>query len=103
MPYCKILKNSFNYCWWAPAYSNSIRTGATIPDDILTQLWNAADATPVGAIKLKKLDADTRCVRRIHVYEELFARAKELATDPQFDLVFVHFPIPHPPGFYRAD
>jgi hypothetical protein len=103
IPYCRILKNSFNYCWWAPAYSNSIRTGATIPDDILTQLWNAADATPVGAITLKKIDANARCVHRIHVYEELFARAKQLATNPQFDLVFVHFPIPHPPGFYRAD
>ena len=103
IPYCKILKNSFNYCWWAPAYSNSIRTGATIPDDILTQLWNAADATPVGAIALKKIDHDALCAHRIHVYEESLVQAEQLATNPQFDLVFVHFSIPHPPGFFRSD
>ncbi len=103
IPYCRILKNSFNYCWWAQAYSNSIRTGATIPDDILTQLWNAADATPVGAIALKQIDETALCNHRIRVYEESIARAKQLAINPQFDLVFVHFPIPHPPGFYRAD
>jgi Sulfatase len=103
IPYCRILKNSFNYCWWAPAYSNSIRTGATIPDDILTQLWNAADATPVGAIALKKIDKNALCTHRIHVYEDSLTRAEQLATNPRFDLVFVHFSIPHPPGFYRAD
>jgi hypothetical protein len=103
MPYCRILKNGFNYCWWTPAYSNSLRTGATIPDDILTQLWNAADATPVGAIALKQVDATARCNHRIHVYEDILSRAERLAGAPQFDLVFVHFPIPHPPGFYRAD
>jgi hypothetical protein len=103
IPYCRILKNSFNYCWWAPAYSNSIRTGATIPDDILTQLWNAADATPVGAIALKKIDKNALCTHRIHVYEDTLTRAEQLATNPRFDLVFVHFSIPHPPGFYRAD
>jgi hypothetical protein len=99
MPYCRILKNSFNYCWWAQSYSNSIRTGATISDDILTQLWNAADAMPLGEMALRKVDKDARCEHRIAVYEQLMAHAKALATNPQFDLVFVHFPLPHPPGF----
>ena len=103
IPYCRILKNSLNYCWWAPAYSNSLKTGATIPDDILTQLWNAADAAPLGAQVLQQVDKIARCEYRVGVYEEIIARAKKLSTDPQFNLVFVHFPIPHPPGFYRAD
>jgi Sulfatase len=102
IPYCRILQNSFNYCWWAPAYSNSIRTGVTIPDDILTQLWNAADATPFGSIALKQVDKVAHCNHRVRVYQELLKHAEQVATDPKFGLVFIHFPIPHPPGFYRA-
>jgi Sulfatase len=102
IPYCRILKNSFNYCWWSPAYSNSIRTGATIPDDILTQLWNASDATPFGSIALKQLDKVAQCNHRVLVYQELLKHAEQVAADPKYSLVYVHFPIPHPPGFYRA-
>jgi hypothetical protein len=101
IPYCRILKNSFNYCWWGPAYSNSIRTGATIPDDILTQLWNASDATPFGSFALKRIDKVAHCNHRIHIYEELLKRAEQVAADPRYGLVYVHFSIPHPPGFYR--
>jgi hypothetical protein len=103
IPYCRILKDSLNYCWWAPAYTNSLKTGATIPDDILTQLWNAADAAPLGAQALEKVDKVARCEHRIEVYEDIISRAKKLSADSRYDLVFVHFPIPHPPGFYRAD
>jgi hypothetical protein len=103
IPYCRILKDSLNYCWWEPAYTNSLKTGATIPDDILTQLWNAADAAPLGAQALEKVDKVARCEHRIRVYEDIVDRAKKLSGDSRYDLVFVHFPIPHPPGFYRAD
>ncbi len=103
IPYCRILKDSLNYCWWAPAYSNSLKTGATIPDDILTQLWNAADAAPLGTQALKKIDKVARCAHRVGVYGDILDRAKKLSSDPRYDLVFIHFPIPHPPGFYRAD
>lgn len=103
IPYCRILKNSLNYCWWTPAYSNSLKTGATIPDDIMTQLWNAADAAPWGARALKQIDKTARCEHRVGVFEDILERAKKLSGDPRYDLVFIHFPIPHPPGFYRAD
>ena len=103
IPYCRILKNSFNYCWWAPVYSNSIRTGTTIGDDLLTQLWNAADAMPFGATALSDIDRTSRCEHRITVYEQSLIHAKALASNLQFDLVYLHFPVPHPPGFYRAD
>ena len=103
IPYCRILKNSLNYCWWTPAYSNSLKTGATIPDDILTQLWNAADAAPLGAQALTQIDKTARCEHRIGVFEDIIDRAKKLSGDPRYNLVFIHFPIPHPPGFYRAD
>jgi type I phosphodiesterase/nucleotide pyrophosphatase len=103
IPYCRILKESLNYCWWEPAYSNSLKTGATIPDDILTQLWNAADAAPLGTQALKEVDKVARCEHRVAVYGDIIDRAKKLSGDPRYDLVFIHFPIPHPPGFYRAD
>ncbi len=102
LPYCRMLKNSFSSCFWYPMYGDSLKTGATIPDDILTQLWNAADAVPLGQALLKNIDKTAHCEHRITAYEDILAHARRQAVDPSVDLVFVHFPIPHPPGFYNA-
>ena len=102
LPYCRMLRNSFNSCFWEPMYSNSLKTGATIPDNILTQLWNAADTVPMGTFLLRNIDRTARCQHRVAVYKDILAHARQQARDPSVDLLFVHFPIPHPPGFFNA-
>lgn len=44
----------------------------------------------------------TGATQRWHIetWKTVDARATEIVADPRFDLVFVHYPLPHPPGIW---
>jgi len=41
--------------------------------------------------------------RRIERYEFVIHNGSEMAADPKLDLVYLHFPFPHPPGVYDRE
>lgn len=48
------------------------------------------------------LDAELRQFRKNHLrsYQKILDAARKVVANPDLDLVYIHWPIPHPPGIY---
>jgi hypothetical protein len=96
-PYCRILAPVLNDCIWEPndpllleAYgaseNRSVLANAAIhPDAVLARLTSST-APPVNA--------------HLQQYRNVMGRTHALIEDSQIQLVFLHLPVPHPPGIY---
>jgi hypothetical protein len=96
-PYCHILRDVLDSCYWQTA-------------DTLT--WRVSDRQPgiFGAISLpfdqlvSSFNAsDVRLLAQGHIqeYEELSHAADALIKNKSIRFVFLHLPVPHPPGIYN--
>jgi hypothetical protein len=103
LPYCRLLGGDVDYCWWGSIYGYTNRSGQTVRTNLMDQAWTAADTAPLMDLLLERVDTLEQCLQSIDAYQDILSRAEQLAANPSFDLVFVHFPVPHPPGFFRRD
>jgi hypothetical protein len=93
-PYCRILAGTLNYCFWA---GNGQWNGTT-PDQ--TALANAM--TPVTEMVRGLLQKPGFAQEERHAADlaALMPQADALIRDQSIGLVFIHLPVPHPPGIY---
>jgi hypothetical protein len=89
LPYCSILADELNACFWEPCVTCGRRVGtfgATLSDSMVSQLSELAP----------------RHGPRHHVrsYSRIRTQALELAGDRRYQFVFLHFPVPHDPWIY---
>ena len=103
LPYCRLLGGDVDYCWWGSIYGYTGRSGQTVQTNLMDHAWTAADTAPFMDLLLERVDTLEQCIQSIDAYQDILSRAEQLAANPSFDLVFVHFPVPHPPGFFRRD
>jgi hypothetical protein len=107
-PYCRVLAHSLTACTWQ-AHRRSPDLG--FAGSLTFHFTTTASAIPLvrGLKPWDRLQA--RFPSRLSSGEEgapftryrsTLARALALATDPSFDLVLVHWPIPHGPGIFDA-
>ena len=109
LPYCRMITDSLTSCSWQQYYVDRVMT---VPDcmvaqiqNVVARLQNAMEVTPFGKLGLTRrimTQGDPRLTREKHLdaYLTILHDAKKAATDPDLDLVLVHWPIPHPPGIY---
>jgi hypothetical protein len=93
-PYCRILAGTLNYCFWRMGDGQS---DGAFPDH--SALQNAA--VPLVE-ELRGLQHKPNFAQLKHA-EDLTAimpQAEALLRDQSIDFVFIHLPIPHPPGIY---
>jgi Sulfatase len=99
IPYCSLIGGSLDECTW-------IDTDAVTLDEAFSkQIWDLACTIPIVSkiivargLEIKK-HADRRRVMESYL-RTLDATTRAIA-DPNFGLVFVHWPVPHPPGIYN--
>jgi hypothetical protein len=96
-PYCHILASVLDVCYWEPshdlqmeAYGASeersvLANAAILPNRLLARLTRRAGASE---------NIQTR------EYRSVMGRASELIENSQVRFVFLHLPVPHPPGIY---
>jgi hypothetical protein len=96
-PYCRILAPVLNVCIWrsddpfllepfgASEDKSALANAAVLPYAVLARLSNSG-ATPENA--------------HLEDYGKVMARAHALIDDNQVRFVFLHLPVPHPPGIY---
>jgi len=89
-PYCAILSGTFQKCYWTFRENTS---GPMLADSSTRQNMVAA---VVNYDRLEELGAG---ISRSED-ETLFAKADELLRDDAMDFIFLHFPLPHPPGVW---
>jgi Sulfatase len=89
-PYCRILPNTLDYCYWTTEETNGIfSTDRSV-------LSNAA------APFLSKLGPTSTTVEEKHQASilALMEKAQALIANEKIQFLFIHLPIPHPPGIY---
>ena len=108
-PYCRVIGNSLTQCSWE---ATSL---LFLPNTDLTHLITSSEKISVaegmrrvfGSVLVPAmfrlfLPKNPRIWREhlIKEFQSIHQRSLEMATDSNLDLVFVHYPIPHPPGVY---
>jgi hypothetical protein len=90
-PYCRILPNTLDYCYWTTeetngifSTENSVLENATAP---LLSKFGRLKSTPVEEKHRASLAA-------------LMQQAQALIANQNIRFAFIHLPIPHPPGIY---
>jgi hypothetical protein len=89
-PYCSILSGTFQKCQWSDREdpSGPMITAATVRQNMI-----------LGAVdQLRTVEGDLSSYITQSEDETLFRRADELLQDESLDFVFIHIPLPHPPG-----
>jgi hypothetical protein len=93
-PYCRILAGTLNYCFWRMGDGQS---DGALPEQ--SALQNALVPVVEG---LRGLELKPSLAQAKHA-EDLAAvmpQAEALLRDQSIGFVFIHLPIPHPPGLY---
>jgi arylsulfatase A-like enzyme len=95
-PYCSMLAPYLDDCYWN--YQAHMPAVFVIGD----RFWrNFADAWLRYWIAVNHGQRERSLVYQAKVYENLTGRANRLLAQNQPDFVFLHLPVPHPPGFYN--
>lgn len=107
LPYCRMIGDSLTTCSWQ-MLQHWDDQGKTVSNFMLKQIKPLIGRIPfAGSLGLtRKLMTDGHArlalAREKHMgaYLTIFEDAKKVATNPDLDLILVHWPVPHPPGIY---
>jgi hypothetical protein len=96
-PYCRVLASFLNSCYWIPGSILPMEQyGASQNRSVLV---NAA-AAPRQLWAVLTGRAKTPVDQHLDAYRSLMSHAQELIGNNQIQFLFIHFPVPHPPGIY---
>ncbi len=101
-PYCRIFGPVLDTCSWRPGIHALLpieEMGASEDNSALTNALVVPRAL-LSPSRLRESHKTTLLRRNILDYREVMRRAKELIGDREIDFVFLHLPVPHPPGIY---
>jgi hypothetical protein len=109
LPYCRVINASLSSCHWEPSGRAEISLKGP---GLLARAWSHLKTRPFAlrfltstrGFRSPLFDADARREGRrtqIAEYEEIQKRALALAADVRYQLVLVHWPIPHLFGIYN--
>lgn len=108
-PYCRILPDVLNSCYWTDAYtiSNGLDSDGSFRSNLIASADSLVHAPTVRHLLLRMLHVpesfgDTS-LGKAHVddFLHLRAAADKVLLDPSAGFTFIHMPIPHPYGIYN--
>jgi hypothetical protein len=93
-PYCRILAGTLNYCFWRMGDGQS---DGAFPDHSALQNAVAPLVEEVRGLEHKPGFAQLKHAEDLAA---IMPQAEALLRDQSIGFVFIHLPIPHPPGIY---
>jgi hypothetical protein len=93
-PYCRILAGTLNYCFWRMGDGQS---DGAMPDH---SAWQNAMAPLVELGRGLKHEPGFAQEKHVQDQAAIMPEAKALIRDQSIGFVFIHLPVPHPPGVY---
>ncbi len=93
-PYCRILAGTLNYCYWKMGDGQS---DGAMPDH--SALQNAV-APIVETVRGLKHEPGFAYEKHAQDLTAIMPQAEALIRDQNIGFVFIHLPVPHPPGIY---
>ena len=106
LPYCRMITDTLTSCSWQVLVGPLDDRGMTVPECMRSQIHTVVAEIPfagqLGLTRRMMTQGHARLTREKHLdaYLTILHDAKKAATDPDLDLVLVHWPIPHTPGIY---
>ena len=99
-PYCRILGNSLDECFYEPCVFDHPELKFALP--VLTNMrLNARRMlATIPPSRLFEQSVVVSLPERIREYVEIHRHALAAAKDKTLGFVFLHYPIPHPPGIF---
>jgi hypothetical protein len=96
-PYKRIIGHTLNRCAVYDADTVSL------PVSMLLNVNRAIERTILSerAVPLSGILAGLSRQRHVEAYVDSLAEAERMAASPEFGLVLIHLPVPHPPGIYN--
>jgi hypothetical protein len=96
-PYCHILNNVLDSCYWQTLAYPDMPPGktATVVDAMMVP-FHAMQAY----FKPANTDSDLEVRAHTQEYKDITGAADSLIQDESISFAFLHIPIPHPPGIY---
>lgn len=98
-PYCDILRDVLDSCYWEDLPAGEQKLSAT-----RSAFANAVDF-PSALIRSHLETSTSRAALMVEPhaeeYKELLPAAEALIQNQSIDFVFLHLPVPHPPGIYN--
>ncbi|MCC6364143.1 MAG: sulfatase-like hydrolase/transferase [Bryobacterales bacterium] len=97
VPYCRIFEDRVDDCVWWPMNRQINSYGSTLPQS----LWNQPRS--LFETSLYSLFGPSLAVlAQVRTVNEMIAEAAAMAARKDLNLVFCHFPVPHPPFVYDS-
>jgi hypothetical protein len=93
-PYCRILAGTLNYCYWRMGDGQS---DGALPDH---SVWQNAMAPLVELSRGWRHQPGFAQQRHLQDIAAITPQAEALIRDQSIKFVFIHLPVPHPPGAY---
>jgi hypothetical protein len=93
-PYCRILAGMLNYCFWRMGDGQS---DGAMPDQ---SVWQNAMAPLVESGRRWNHEPGSAQQRHVQDHAAIMPQAEALIRDQSINFVFIHLPVPHPPGAY---
>ncbi len=103
-PYCRMITDSLTSCSWQLGPWDY--RGMTVTECMVAQIHDVMEVTPfagqLGLTRMIFTEGRARLTREKHLdaYLAILDDAKKAATDPDLDLILVHWPVPHSPAIY---
>ena len=109
-PYCRIIGNSLTRCFWESPSTGFLLdkelaklVSHSRPVAVTTSMFRmAVKALIPESLRMLTASNEENIWREYHLgdYIDIHKEALELVRDPNFGLILLHYPIPHPPGIY---
>ena len=103
-PYCRVIGGSLDFCAWEPLADRpqNLDSGLRLLIRNMT-FWikQSFFRIPFLSVVRKTRDRD-QAAEHTDAYRKIMADGLKMAADPNWNLVLIHFPIPHGPFIYDS-
>jgi len=90
LPYSRLIGKDLSYCDWSSFYPDYVSP----IDSLSTNIGSQLTFTFAGPAK--------NYIQRKNAFSKVLENSLNLVTNPSYNLIMVHFPIPHDPHFYKT-
>lgn len=104
-PYCRIMPQVLDRCFWTAKMPVAVIMvpGESIASNMMQIVHRLFTNSAFLLFHRTRSTPGTRLEKDLHVndFETLMRESDNILTNPSSDFVFLHLPIPHPPGIYN--
>lgn len=100
-PYCQILQSVLDTCYWQSIISFPVGISGE-KHGLADVMFQPLDG-PLSHFKISASAEDLAVMGHAQEYKDISAAADSLIENASIRFLFIHLPVPHPPGIYNRE